>query len=625
MIPQSDGSTVELEVDYIPWGVSTRDDTTIPSVYNCGNSDPNCFAHKLHACLVRHHDASLQNHHEFLMILCTTKHPDWLTNPTRAITMCALQVNDIPDDGQQFVICAKDNVRSGQYLDEMRVKTLALNPPLIETNIPVVYIDGERNTEAVVDLKKVVCNKLGPDVPIACSKVIVEVYYSPYNPKAIDFVSDQSKDSPTGIYDLMITGANGSGPELEVDYIPWGVSTTNGASPPIYNCGIDDPNCLAHKLHACLVGHHNTIVENRHIFLMVLCTTKHPYWLTNPNRAVIQCAAQINDHLPDDGVGVIVCAKDVLHSAQYLDEMRVKTLALDPRITYEDIPVVVVNGIRYTEAVYNLREIVCKEFGINRPSVCYRKPILSTTPYTPTPPVDTSSTPFPSPNTTGVSVGVYYSPNNRKSIEFISSLNNGLDYQNTIYDLVVNTTNNSRLTVQFIPWGLNNISNDYNYQCLNEYNSSINCLATRLQACIVNQTYISSDVIFNMIWCTTSHKDWSKYPISAAIDCVHNPTIGWPVNGWQLIRCAEERDISNPLLDQMKQLTDNLSPKLINVPYITINNQYDSGAEYNLRKTVCNAFGNDKPSNCYNFDNNCSNADLMVRLFGKIEVCKNIY
>ncbi|XP_054153493.1 uncharacterized protein LOC128952173 [Oppia nitens] len=569
MLPGAGGSTVQLEVDYIPWGVSTKTDP--PTVtYDCGKDD-NCLAHKLHACLVRHHDTTIENHHEFLMVLCTTQHPDWPTNPTSAITKCAIKVNDIPDGGEQLVTCANDAVQSAEYLDEMKAKTDLLSSPITEDSIPTILIDGVANPGAVNNLRKAVCQQFGPDAPIACSNIKVEIYYSPYNQKAIDFVSAQNKDSPTGIYDLMLPGATGIGPGLEVDYIPWGVSTATGVSPTlVFDC-TDDANCLAHKLHACLLRHHDTTINNHHEFLMVLCTTQHPDWKSDPNHAITHCAEEVND-IPDGGEQLVICAKDAALSGQYLDEMRVKTLGLIPKLEEKDIPLIHVNGEPNTGAVANLKKVVCDLFGAKGPVACRPK----------------------------VKVEVYYSPYNPKAIDFI--LDQSLASPKGIYDLMIPARDGSSMGVEvdYIPWGMST-SNGATPPVYNCGTDDVGCFAHRLHACLVrhHDTTIDNHHEFLMVLCTTQHPDWKTKPTNAITQCAQKVN-DIPGDGEELVICAKDNKKSGEYLDEMRVKTQELKPAITDtdIPLIYVDGERNTEAADNLRAVVCNKFGVLQPLQC---------------------------
>ncbi|CAG2167658.1 unnamed protein product [Oppiella nova] len=354
MVPKAEGeASFGVEVDYIPWGTSTREinsDGTIK--YTCTDDDK-CLGTRLHACIARNHVSLYQNHHEFFMIYCTATQTDWKTNPLGKVIECGNRYPDIPDDGVGLELCANANLQSDPYLEEVIAVTDTLYPEFSTSSNPLVIINGRVNTNAITNLKTEVCRAMPLDnrpgtpcstildppitdvpTPVPSDTVKVQVYYSPLSQKSVDFIKLNTKDNNKGIYDLLTPGTHGNAKyNIEFDYIPWGRATRvpDAQGKNVYTCPEGDTDCLGTRLHACIARNHVTQYENHHEFFMVLCTASGDNWKTNPLGDVITCARNVNDLL-DDGPSLEMCAKNT-NDNRYLDQTLAATDIVYPAIT----------------------------------------------------------------------------------------------------------------------------------------------------------------------------------------------------------------------------------------------------------------------------------------------------
>jgi len=166
--------TYKVEVDFYPWGRANRTTTDAGVVsYICDDKD--CTATRLHACIARNHVPLKLNHHEFFMIVCTSNHASFKTEPLQTASPCVAAYPDVPDDGASLSLCASHNdvtLGGNGYLSEMMAVTDALHPVnVILDNDPIVFINGERNDDAITDLRTHVCRAISGDRPAECDGV----------------------------------------------------------------------------------------------------------------------------------------------------------------------------------------------------------------------------------------------------------------------------------------------------------------------------------------------------------------------------------------------------------------------------------------------------------------------
>ncbi|CAG2179768.1 unnamed protein product, partial [Oppiella nova] len=112
---------------------------------------------------------------------------------------------------------------------------------------------------------------------------------------------------------------------------------------------------------ACIARNHVSLYQNHHEFFMIYCTANQADWKTNPLGKVIECGNQYND-IPDDGVGLDLCANANVQSDPYLEEVIAATDTLYPEFTSASDPLVIINGRVNNNANTQLKTEVCKAY-----------------------------------------------------------------------------------------------------------------------------------------------------------------------------------------------------------------------------------------------------------------------
>ncbi|CAG2168706.1 unnamed protein product, partial [Oppiella nova] len=582
MLPEIEGETkYNVEVDYIPWGRATRDTETGTGkfTYTCAEGDDTCIATRLHACIARNHVSLYHNHHEFYMILCTTNQDTWTTDPLAQVAQCARDVNDEgPDEGTSDALktCAGvDNTEGNGYLNEVLAATDILYPEIDEASDPLVLINGKRSANALTDLKSAVCNAFTDESrPAPCTNTPVppddnllarvQVFYSPYSQKAIDFIKINKQDNPKGLYELMLPEIEGEVKNrIEVDYIPWGRATRDkdDTGKFTYTCPENDNDCVATRLHACIARNHVSLYHNHHEFYMILCVTEQEDWTTDPLAKLSVCAQQVNDEGPDEGTSdaLKACAAvDSVEGNSYLNEVLAATDELHPLISTGN-PLVLINSIRNDKALVELKFEVCKAIPKDqRPTLCAD---VTDDPDVPDDTIVPANT---------VRVQVYYSPYSPKSIDLIKLNAEGNDkglYELMLPEMEGETKYN--VEVDYIPWGRATRDTDtgtgkFTYTCAE---GDTTCIATRLHACIARNhvSLYHNHHEFYMILCTTNQDTWTTDPLAQVAQCARDVNDEGPDEGTSdalKVCAAVDNAEGNGYLNEVLAATDILYPEI---------------------------------------------------------------
>ncbi|CAG2179513.1 unnamed protein product, partial [Oppiella nova] len=203
--------------------------------------------------------------------------------------------------------------------------------------------------------------------------VRVQVFYTPFSQKAIDFIRLNKIDSDKGIYALMMP-KEGSETEVkykvEVDFVPWGRNVRKVEDNKlVYDCSNTenaekDADCVGTRLHACMSHYTGNLHHNHHEFYMILCTTQEADWTTDPLKNIATCSNEVNDE-PDDAFNLEICAKtDNDIGRSFLDEAISATnvITMFEELNKDNDPLIYINGERNDDARTDLRTAVCRAF-----------------------------------------------------------------------------------------------------------------------------------------------------------------------------------------------------------------------------------------------------------------------
>ncbi|CAG2165331.1 unnamed protein product, partial [Oppiella nova] len=446
-----------------------------------------------------------------------------------------------------------------------------------------------------------------PSVSKADENVLakVQVFYSPYSQKAIDFIKLNKQGSANGLYELMLPEVDGEVQnKIEVDYIPWGMAKRDrdvDTGKFVYTC--DDTDCVATRLHACIARNHVSLYHNHHEFYMILCTTDQDTWATDPLAQVEQCVNEVNDEVPDTETAnaLTACAaNDNVEGNGYLDEVLAATDGLYPELSAESDPLILINGVRNDKALINVRYEVCKAIAKDqRPTLC------ADVTEDPDVPVDISVP------TDKVKVQVYYSPYSPKSIDLIKLNAEGND--KGLYELMlpeVDGETKYNVEVDYIPWGRATRDTEtgtgkFTYTCAEGDDT---CIATRLHACIARNhvSLYHNHHEFYMILCTTNQDTWTTDPLAQVAQCARDVNDEGPDEGTSdaLKACAAvDNAEGNGYLNEVLAATDILYPGIDedSDPLVLINGKRSANALTDLKSAVCNAFTDEsRPQACTN-------------------------
>ena len=256
---------------------------------------------------------------------------------------------DFPGDNWNRIrSCATNKSEVGPMYLEMEQKVDDLELPLTLT--PWIVIDGVFTHEAVFHLKKSVCDAYnGTEKPSECYesgtelvKPKVQLHYEPLNVKCKELILDElnplQEHSALGIVDL--------------ELIPFGRAQNVGGT---YQCENNDENCLATKIHACIIDKYYESQRDNVTYFLICSFGRLGWQDENINQ---DC---VNEFL---GSGlwseINTCATNQEQANAVLKKMEDKVLALDPQLNH--VPWVVINGLHDENGEKDLMQDICDRY-----------------------------------------------------------------------------------------------------------------------------------------------------------------------------------------------------------------------------------------------------------------------
>lgn len=544
-----------IDLDVVPFGLtevlSQKDGNY---TFICPHGIDECHVNLIHACLynqyyhndddpisdnIEQYDGKLQ-FIEFLY--CYFKNPNYPASVVDAATQCIEKI--FTDDYSTIINCAHESIGQNILLKFQEEKVLTLLPHM--TYVPWITVNGLHSYSMEHHIQRTVCDKyIGREKPHDCyqdyeqiDKPVVEIHYEPGDMKSNYFFS--SSLIPEYIEML-----------AQVSFIPFGRSNyTNDEK----KC-VNDPSCVVYKEHACLI---DLYMATHPIESMqsIACTFNMTDTGDNDDNALNKCVDQMfEDIIPDIWEKIHSCTLQKGEELMKQNALRVKDL--DPPISH--VPWLLINDEHNIEGEVNLSNELCSAYyPTDKPQMC--KPKLQL-------------------------VNIYYETMNDNVSNLIS---NQLSQYTEYLDEIGNFS--------FIPYGTTEHV-DGKFICPR---GDSQCSANRIHACMIdrffNQTgkqiteeeYRKNRIRFSkFLVCTFFQEHSSSNPVEKANVCVDQNFEG---DLWRDIHMCSAGPEGEDLYIEMGRQTDDLSPKLTNVPYVTIDSKQNLNASLNLFQAICNSY-----------------------------------